>query len=122
MRVLRRVAALGLASLLTFTAIAVADTAAAEVAPETVIKINEVRSSSGATSVPGDSGEDFVELINTGDAAVDLNGWTFQDNDLLQAPLVFTSVETIVGPGERFVFWPDDDLAYGTRRPGPRQG
>ncbi|GIG56122.1 hypothetical protein Lfu02_04940 [Longispora fulva] len=47
---------------------------AARAQATTTVRINEVESSGGS---PGD----WVELVNTGTAAVDLSGWVVKDND-----------------------------------------
>nr|BFE64898.1 hypothetical protein GCM10020063_094240 [Dactylosporangium thailandense] len=63
---------------------------AAQAADAPTVHINEVESSGGT---PGD----WVELVNTGPAAVDLSGWIVKDNDDTH---VFTiAAGTTIGPG-----------------------
>ncbi|GAA3528989.1 hypothetical protein GCM10022234_27870 [Aeromicrobium panaciterrae] len=55
----------------------------------TDIKINEVSSQ----GVPAD----YVELINTGSAPIDINGWTLEDS--AAAPAVIATTPTVIAPG-----------------------
>ncbi|RNL81369.1 lamin tail domain-containing protein [Nocardioides marmorisolisilvae] len=59
------------------------------------IKINEVSSNPN----------DFVELINTGSAAIDLLGWTFADSD--HSPIAIVSASTLIQPGGYYTFDPN---------------
>jgi hypothetical protein len=61
-------------------------------APAQTVKINEVESSGGS---PGD----WVELINTGSASVDLTGWSVLDNDDAHTAVPFVAGSTIAGGG-----------------------
>ena len=63
----------------------------------TPVRINEVESNGGT---PGD----WVELINTSSAAVDIGGWLFRDNDAARvtAPAVIPA-GTILPPGGYYV-------------------
>lgn len=68
----------------------------------TTVHINEVESSNG---VPGD----WIELVNTGAAAVDLSGWRVLDNDDSRAPYVLPGGSTIP-PGGYLVL---EESAFG---------
>ena len=67
---------------------------AANSCPLPPIVLNEVESNP----------EDWVEVLNTGIAPVDISGWLFRDNDPLRAtaPYVLPAV-TVVQPGQFFV-------------------
>lgn len=47
---------------------------------------------------------DFVELVNTSDAPIDLNGWKVIDADPAHVPAVIATTETVVAPGGFHVF------------------
>ncbi|TWT73650.1 hypothetical protein Pla123a_35430 [Posidoniimonas polymericola] len=81
------------------------------------VLINEVLSDPPTPVETGDSNNDgtrapqedeFVELINTGAAAVDIGGWTLGDDEVPSEangdPFVFP-VGTMIGPGELLVLW-----------------
>jgi DNA-binding beta-propeller fold protein YncE len=53
-----------------------------------VLRINEVNS----------QGDDFIELVNTGSATVDLSGWKITDND--PTHVFVLPAGTVVGPGQ----------------------
>ncbi len=55
---------------------------------------------------------DWVELLNPGDAAVDLGGWTLHDSDPLNAPFAF-SAGTTLAPGATLLVPRDDTGAAG---------
>ncbi|MGE3472575.1 MAG: lamin tail domain-containing protein [Vicinamibacterales bacterium] len=76
-------------------------TANACFAPVTTLHINEMESSNG---VPGD----WIELVNTGTAAVDLSGWRLLDNDDTHLPYVFPD-GTSIAPGSFLVV---DEAAF----------
>lgn len=66
------------------------------------IRINEVFS----------NGVDFVELVNIGSIAVDINGWTAVDGDPTHTPLVLADAPTLIEPGGHYVFHPDDTTEF----------
>lgn len=66
------------------------------------IRINEVFS----------AGVDFVELVNIGDVAVDIEGWTAVDGDPDHDPLVLATSPTVIEPGGYYVFHPDDAVEF----------
>lgn len=71
------------------------------------IEINEVESNGDDT--------DWVEVINTGDTAVDLSGWYVLDNDPVGHASETTPLPegTILQPGALYVFDGDRDFAFG---------
>ncbi len=70
--------------------------------PSTSIKVNEVESNGG---LPGD----WVELYNTGAAAVDLGGYEFRDNDNSRLPYIIPA-NTVIQPGGFLVL---DEAQFG---------
>ena len=66
-----------------------------------LIKINEVESNGG---IPGD----WVELYNAGNAAIDLSGYIFKDNDDTHSYAI--PVATVVAPGAYFML---EEAAFG---------
>jgi hypothetical protein len=70
-------------------------------AAPTDVKINEVESNGG---VPGD----WVELINTGTAPVDVSGWYFRDND--DTRMFTIAAGTVIAPGGYLVL---DEAQFG---------
>jgi len=79
------------------------------------IRVNEVLSDSETL-------EDYVELTNIGTIPVDINGWTAVDGDPDHDPLVIATEETVIEPGEYFVFRPDDSAEYPTAAFGLGKG
>jgi hypothetical protein len=51
---------------------------------------------------------DFVELLNTSSSPVDITGWRATDDSVGRTPVVITTAETVLDPGEYFTFNPDD--------------
>jgi hypothetical protein len=68
------------------------------------IVINEIMSlnASVIADEDGDS-EDWIELHNSGNAIIDLSGWTLTDNRANPSKWVFPSVS--IGPGEFLLIW-----------------
>ena len=61
--------------------------------------------------VVGQSDDEFVELFNTSDSAVDISGWTLGDNDA-ETDIVFPQ-GTVIAPQEHLlgvVFWNSDSI------------
>jgi hypothetical protein len=71
------------------------------------IAINEIESNGDA--------HDWAEIVNTGETAVDISGWTLIDNDPIGHASDTTPVAqgTILQPGEYFVFEGDTDFTFG---------
>lgn len=61
-----------------------------------------------------DRGQEYVEIVNGSDVAVDLSGWTFGDG---YDPLRHTFDDLILGPGEAVLLVDDEDALD---RPGAR--
>lgn len=51
--------------------------------------------------------EDWIELYNAGDEAVDVGGWTITDD--LSVPTKHTLISAVIEPGEFLLLWADDD-------------
>jgi hypothetical protein len=68
------------------------------------VRINEILASNRETVVD-DEGEssDWVELVNTGAEAVDLDGWHLSDDPT--APTKWTLPAVSIGPGEHLMVW-----------------
>ena len=79
-----------------------------KVAADSVVKINEVNSQGKP--------QDWVELINTSDKAVDISGWRVLDNDDTSEVIEFPAGTTIE-PGDIFTF-----ETQGTNVPGGGKG
>jgi hypothetical protein len=77
------------------------------------ILINEVLSNNG-DGVLDDNGEneDWVELYNTSDQAVDISGWLFTDDLDRQDSWAFAD-GTIIEPDTHLLLWCDADVAQG---------
>jgi hypothetical protein len=58
------------------------------------------------------SGDDNVELLNVGDAAANLAGWSLSDSDATNTPYAFASGTTLA-PGARLVLVKDTDHTFG---------
>lgn len=71
------------------------------------VVINEVESNGDAT--------DWVEIMNTGTASVDISGWYLYDNDPVGHASDITPVAegTILNPGEYYVFDGNRDFTFG---------
>ncbi|MBD7956396.1 lamin tail domain-containing protein [Microbacterium sp. Sa4CUA7] len=71
------------------------------------VAINEIESNGDAT--------DWVEVVNTGSAAVDLSGWTLMDNDPVghAAETTPLAAGTVLEPGAYFVFDQPRDFVFG---------
>lgn len=92
--------------------IAILATLAAHTAFADVI-INEFMASNGTTIADeNDDYEDWIELLNTGTAPVDIGGWGLSDNP--DSPFKWTFANgTLIAPGEFLLVW-----ASGKDRPG----
>ncbi|MCW2752329.1 MAG: cell wall protein [Aeromicrobium sp.] len=73
--------------------------AAADPPDYSKIRISEVKS---------DGSPDFVELTNTGSAAIDISTLKAVDSDPAHTPIVFAPASTTLEPGAYFSFAPDD--------------
>ncbi|MFF2274600.1 lamin tail domain-containing protein [Agromyces sp. NPDC058126] len=71
------------------------------------LAINEVESNGDAT--------DWVEVVNTGDAPIDLSGWTLMDSDPAghAADVTPVAAGTVLAPGAFFVFDGASHFAFG---------
>jgi hypothetical protein len=81
--------------------------------PEAKLVLNELVSGNqtGATDENGDY-EDWIELVNIGDAAADLTGWGLNDAIDEKDPWPFPETQAL-NPGERLIIWADDDAKDG---------
>ena len=75
--------------------------------------INEIQSSNASTVFDNyGEYEDWIEIFNTSDVAVDIGGLVLKDNvDTWQIPLGDTT--TILSPKEYFILWADDQVFQG---------
>lgn len=73
----------------------------------TAIRINEVESNGDAT--------DWVEIVNSSDAPVDISGWTVMDDDPAghAADVTPLPAGTVLAPGEYFVFDQNTHFTFG---------
>lgn len=69
------------------------------------VVINEVESN-------GDVIGDWIELVNTGDLAVDISGWSYVDADTDHTPQAIPA-GTILEPGGHISFYTDEDPVHG---------
>lgn len=71
------------------------------------VAINEIESNGDVT--------DWVEIINTGNSALDISGWTIMDNDPIGHAADVTPLAdgTVLDPGAFFVFEGDRHFAFG---------
>jgi len=77
-----------------------------------IVFINEFMASNASTAVDekGDY-DDWIEIYNAGDSAVDLAGMYLTDNYLTPAKWKFP--DTIIDPGEFLVIWADNETGEG---------
>jgi hypothetical protein len=73
------------------------------------IVITEVMSSSGHGG--GTNNGDWFEIINTGASAVDITGWTWNDNDSTNSPGNFGSL-TSIGAGQSVIIAEEDASGF----------
>jgi len=90
---------------MTIGGLVVAGLAGSAQAADPGIRINEVQSNS-AVDAP-----DFVELVNTGHAPVDISGWILRDDDDSHAVVVPPGTE--LAAGAFYVIEPDVDGGFG---------
>lgn len=78
------------------------------------IVINELMADNKATAADEEGEyEDWIELYNKGDEAVDLSGWYLTDNEWnLQKWMIPDG--TILGPDSYLIIWADDQTEQGT--------
>ncbi|MCK6523702.1 lamin tail domain-containing protein [Myxococcota bacterium] len=81
--------------------------------PEAKLVLNELLAGnkSGATDEAGQQ-EDWIELVNIGDAAADLTGWSLTDSFGEKDPWPLPELQAL-NPGERLLIWADEDLDDG---------
>jgi hypothetical protein len=81
--------------------------------PEAKLVLNELVSGNetGATD-EADQNEDWIELVNIGDAAADLSGWSLTDALGEKDPWPFPDAQAL-NPGERLLVWADEDVDDG---------
>jgi Lamin Tail Domain len=81
--------------------------------PEAKLVLNELvaGNQTGATDEAGQN-EDWIELLNIGDAAADLTGWGLTDSFGEKEPWPFPETQAL-NPGERLIIWADEDLDDG---------
>ena len=72
---------------------------------EQSVVINEVESN-------GDAVGDWIELVNAGEAAADISGWSYVDADPDHEPQVIPA-GTVLQPGEHVSFYTDTDPVLG---------
>jgi spore coat protein CotH len=74
--------------------------------------INEIMADNGATLAdPAGEYDDWVELYNRGDEALNLAGYHLSDN--VENPLAFALPEVTLAPGGYFLIWCDNDPDQG---------
>ena len=83
---------------------------ATPVAASSAVRINELMASNDATAAdPQGEYDDWIELLNVGDAAVDLSGMFLSDAP--PAPRTWALPEgTLLAAGERLLVWADGDV------------
>jgi hypothetical protein len=84
----------------TFVASILLATYVGAVEPVAAIKINEVELNPSGR----DAGKEWIELVNEGEEAVDLAGWTITFNYRTEGQLVLSETSLILRPGEFYVF------------------
>lgn len=79
---------------------------------ETSVLINELMADNESVfSDPRGDFDDWVELVNTGETAVDLSGWGLSDD--LDEPKWTLAEGTTLEPGGHLVLWLDDEVDEG---------
>ncbi|MBK9649465.1 MAG: lamin tail domain-containing protein [Deltaproteobacteria bacterium] len=81
--------------------------------PEAKLVLNELvaGNETGATDEAGQN-EDWIELLNIGDAAAELTGWGLTDALGEKEPWRFPEAQAL-NPGERLLIWADEDIDDG---------
>ncbi len=82
-------------------------------APPAGLVLNEAMARNGAT-IADEAGqfEDWIEITNTGSAAIDLTGFGLTDH--LEGVPDFTFDGVVLQPGEYLLLWADEDTGQGT--------
>jgi hypothetical protein len=81
--------------------------------PNVAIVINEVMASNSATAMDeNDEYEDWIELYNTGNNAVDLEGWYLTDTPFEPTKWQLPG-GTLMAPGTYMIVWADEDASQG---------
>lgn len=98
--------ALAAGFLLQETSVKSVEAAAQETVSSSMVRISEVMTSNdGAVSSDAGMDSDWVEIVNTGAAEVDLSGYALISNDAPLAPFMFP--DTTLSPGEYLLIYCD---------------
>lgn len=80
---------------------------------ENTLVLNELMAKN-ETTIADNYGEfdDWIEITNTGSSDINLSGYYLSDD--VEDPFVFAFPDTVIGPGEYFIIWADDDTEQGS--------